>query len=62
MEYLQSQGKQVIKIKMNSKVFVDMTDKLDHVENSNGVITAFGIPIEADEFIEKYAYILDDAT
>ena len=56
MEYLQSQGKQVIKIKMNSKVFVGMT------ENSNGVITAFGIPIEADEHIEKYAYILDDAT
>ena len=61
MEYLQSQGKEVIKIRMNSKIFEDMTDKLDEVENVNGVITVFGIPIEADKHTEKYAYILEDA-
>lgn len=62
LDYLNSQGKRVNKIKMNTEVLEKMTNKLADVEVSKGVVTVFGITIEADETIEKYAFILDEVT
>lgn len=61
IDYLNSQGKQVNKIQMNSKIFENMINLTD-VEVSKDVATVFGITIEADENIEKYAFILDEVT
>ena len=58
ISYLNSQGKQVNKIKVNSEIFENMTKLID-IEVSKDVATVFGIIIEADESIEKYAFILD---
>ena len=62
LHYLYSQGKHVKKIKMNSKVFERMTNKLTDVEVKNDAVTVFGISIEADDNTEKFAFILDEAT
>ena len=62
LDYLYSQGKHVKKIKMNPKVYERMTNKLTGVEINNEAVIVFGIPIEADENIEKFAFILDEAT
>ncbi|MBD8037208.1 lactate dehydrogenase [Solibacillus sp. A46] len=62
LDYLNSQGKHVKKIKMNSKVFERMTNKLTDVEVNNDAVTVFGIIIEADDNTEKFAFILDEAT
>lgn len=61
ISYLNSQGKQVNKIKVNSEIFENMTKLID-IEVSKDVATVFGIIIEADESIEKYAFILDEVT
>ena len=61
ISYLNSQGKQVNKIKVNSEIFENMTKLMD-IEVSKDVATVFGIIIEADENIEKYAFILDEVT
>lgn len=61
LDYLYSQGKQVKKIKMNSKVFERMTNKLADVEITNDAVILFGISIEADENTKKFAFILDGA-
>lgn len=62
LDYLYSQGKQVKKLKMNPKIYERMTIKLTGVEINNEAVIVFGIPIEADENIEKFAFILDEAT
>lgn len=61
ISYLNSQGKQVNKIKVNSEIFANITKLID-IEVSKDVATVFGIIIEADESIEKYAFILDEVT
>ena len=44
INYLNSQGKQVKEIRMNSKIFENMTELTD-VKISKGVATVFGIII-----------------
>lgn len=61
LNYLNSQGKQVNKIKMNSKIFENMNGLTDF-EVSKDVATVFGVIIEADENIEKYVFILEEVT
>lgn len=61
IDYLNLQGKQVNKIKMNSKIFENMS-KLNDVEVSDDEAIVFGITIEADEKIEKYAFIIGEVT
>lgn len=62
LDYLYSQGKHVKNIKMNPKIYERMTIKLTGVEINNEAVIVFGLPIEADENIEKFAFILDEAT
>ncbi|UED78461.1 lactate dehydrogenase [Lysinibacillus sp. CD3-6] len=59
MDYLNLQGKHINKIKMNADIFDNMT-KLTNIEHANDAATLFGITIESDENIEKYAFILED--
>lgn len=56
LEYLNSQGKQVNKIKMNPKILETMAKKINDVD----VSSVFGVTIEADENIEKFAFLLDE--
>lgn len=62
IDYLNSQGKKVNKIKMNPKILENMTKKINDIDVSNDVSTVFGLTIEADENIEKYAFILGKVT
>ncbi|WP_342566660.1 lactate dehydrogenase [Psychrobacillus sp. FSL K6-4046] len=59
IEYLSSQGKQVTLIKMNPDIFASLTqDTLSNVEMSFNAATVFGVPMESDENVEKYEFII----
>ncbi len=62
LEYLDSQGKKVNNIKMNPKILENMTKKINGVDDSNDLSTVFGITIEADKNIEKFAFVLEEIT
>lgn len=47
---------------MYPKIYEKMTNKLTGVEINQDAVIVFGIPIEADENIEKFAFIMDEAT
>ena len=61
INYLKSQGKKIKEIRMNPKVFENMTELTD-VKISEGVATVSGIIIEADDSFENYVFILDEVT
>lgn len=59
IEYLTSQGKQVTLIRMNPDIFESLTqDELSDVETTINAATVFGVPMEADEHVEKYEFII----
>lgn len=59
IEYLTSQGKQVTLIRMNPDIFESLTqDEVSNVETSINATTVFGVPMEADENVEKYEFII----
>ena len=59
IDYLTSQGKQVTLIKMNPDIFESLTqDELSNVEMSVNATTVFGVPMVADENVEKYEFII----
>ena len=61
IDYLHLQGKQINKIKMNAKLFENMS-KRNEIEATNDEMTVFGITAEADENIETFAFIIEQVT
>ncbi len=63
LEYLTSQGKKVTKIVMNPEIYETlMKENKEDIEITSGGPFIFGILIESGDNIEKYEYILSEAT